>query len=87
MANAWRTVFTQAGKADFDFLYKKAIEWGEPKVPSAKQVSPVKNLLLVGAFISIFLAFFDLINFAFVHMNENSTEVIYLFIFNNNAKI
>ncbi|XP_050219204.1 xylose isomerase [Mercurialis annua] len=27
----------EAGKADFDMLEKKAIEWGEPKVPSAKQ--------------------------------------------------
>ncbi|XP_038699700.1 xylose isomerase [Tripterygium wilfordii] len=27
----------EAGKADFDFLEKKAMEWGEPKVPSAKQ--------------------------------------------------
>lgn len=28
----------QAGKADFELLEKKAMEWGEPKVPSAKQV-------------------------------------------------
>lgn len=28
----------QAGKADFETLEKKAMEWGEPKVPSAKQV-------------------------------------------------
>ncbi|GER52635.1 xylose isomerase family protein [Striga asiatica] len=27
----------EAGKADFDYLEKKAIEWGEPKVASAKQ--------------------------------------------------
>ncbi|KAL5699287.1 xylose isomerase [Ranunculus cassubicifolius] len=27
----------EAGKADFDLLEKKAMEWGEPKVPSAKQ--------------------------------------------------
>ncbi|KAL0552285.1 hypothetical protein IC582_011393 [Cucumis melo] len=27
----------EAGKADFEFLEKKALEWGEPKVPSAKQ--------------------------------------------------
>ncbi|KAK6942405.1 hypothetical protein RJ641_027782 [Dillenia turbinata] len=27
----------EAGKADFDLLEKKAKEWGEPKVPSAKQ--------------------------------------------------
>ncbi|MED6145441.1 hypothetical protein PIB30_025267 [Stylosanthes scabra] len=27
----------EAGKADFDFLEKKAKEWGEPKVASAKQ--------------------------------------------------
>ncbi|KAK6944252.1 hypothetical protein RJ641_025354, partial [Dillenia turbinata] len=27
----------EAGKADFDLLDKKAKEWGEPKVPSAKQ--------------------------------------------------
>ncbi|KAA8535486.1 hypothetical protein F0562_030489 [Nyssa sinensis] len=27
----------EAGKADFDMLEKKAMEWGEPKVPSAKQ--------------------------------------------------
>ncbi|PWA63674.1 Xylose isomerase [Artemisia annua] len=27
----------EAGKADFDLLEKKAIEWGEPKVPSGKQ--------------------------------------------------
>ena len=31
--------FPQAGKADFEFLEKKAIEWGEPKVPSGKQVN------------------------------------------------
>lgn len=31
-------VWTQAGKADFDYLEKKAIELGEPKVASAKQV-------------------------------------------------
>lgn len=29
----------QAGKADFEYLEKKAMEWGEPKVPSAKQVN------------------------------------------------
>lgn len=40
MANAWWLFFSQAGKADFDYLEKKAIEWGEPKVPSAKQVTP-----------------------------------------------
>lgn len=28
----------QAGKGDFEYLEKKAIEWGEPRVPSAKQV-------------------------------------------------
>lgn len=28
----------QAGKGDFEYLEKKAMEWGEPKVPSAKQV-------------------------------------------------
>lgn len=28
----------QAGKVDFETLEKKAMEWGEPKVPSAKQV-------------------------------------------------
>ncbi|KAH9806044.1 Xylose isomerase [Citrus sinensis] len=28
----------EAGKADFEMLEKKAMEWGEPKVPSAKQV-------------------------------------------------
>ncbi|KAI4367137.1 hypothetical protein MLD38_022907 [Melastoma candidum] len=27
----------EAGKADFETLEKKALEWGEPKVPSAKQ--------------------------------------------------
>ncbi|KAJ0091625.1 hypothetical protein Patl1_14349 [Pistacia atlantica] len=27
----------EAGKADFEYLEKKAMEWGEPKVPSAKQ--------------------------------------------------
>ena len=27
----------EAGKADFEYLEKKAIEWGEPTVPSAKQ--------------------------------------------------
>ncbi|KAI4375573.1 hypothetical protein MLD38_013427 [Melastoma candidum] len=27
----------EAGKADFETLEKKAMEWGEPKVPSAKQ--------------------------------------------------
>ncbi|TXG61022.1 hypothetical protein EZV62_012385 [Acer yangbiense] len=27
----------EAGKADFEMLEKKAMEWGEPKVPSAKQ--------------------------------------------------
>ncbi|CAO2823015.1 unnamed protein product [Amaranthus hypochondriacus] len=27
----------EAGKADFEFLEKKAMEWGEPKVPSGKQ--------------------------------------------------
>ncbi|XP_028791095.1 xylose isomerase-like [Neltuma alba] len=27
----------EAGKADFEFLEKKVMEWGEPKVPSAKQ--------------------------------------------------
>ncbi|KAK4777957.1 hypothetical protein SAY87_018144 [Trapa incisa] len=27
----------EAGKADFKMLEKKAMEWGEPKVPSAKQ--------------------------------------------------
>ncbi|MEI4856004.1 xylose isomerase, partial [Klebsiella pneumoniae] len=27
----------EAGKADFDLLEKAAMEWGEPKVPSAKQ--------------------------------------------------
>ncbi|PIA28595.1 hypothetical protein AQUCO_06800036v1 [Aquilegia coerulea] len=27
----------EAGKADFEILEKKAMEWGEPKVPSAKQ--------------------------------------------------
>ncbi|CAI9765748.1 unnamed protein product [Fraxinus pennsylvanica] len=29
----------EAGKADFDMLEKKAMEWGEPKVSSAKQAS------------------------------------------------
>lgn len=29
----------QAGKADFEYLEKKALEWGEPKVPSGKQVN------------------------------------------------
>lgn len=33
----WYT-FMQAGKGDFEMLEKKAMEWGEPKVPSAKQV-------------------------------------------------
>lgn len=28
----------QAGEANFELLEKKAIEWGEPNVPSAKQV-------------------------------------------------
>lgn len=28
----------EAGKADFEYLEKKAMEWGEPKIPSAKQV-------------------------------------------------
>lgn len=28
----------KAGKADFEMLEKKTIEWGEPRVPSAKQV-------------------------------------------------
>ncbi|KAI5348806.1 hypothetical protein L3X38_001693 [Prunus dulcis] len=27
----------EAGKGDFEYLEKKAIEWGEPRVPSAKQ--------------------------------------------------
>ena len=27
----------EAGKADFEYLEKKALEWGEPKVPSGKQ--------------------------------------------------
>ncbi|GAB2267461.1 hypothetical protein Dimus_002444 [Dionaea muscipula] len=27
----------EAGEADFEFLEKKVIEWGEPRVPSAKQ--------------------------------------------------
>ncbi|KAH9615192.1 hypothetical protein KSS87_022845 [Heliosperma pusillum] len=27
----------EAGKADFEYLEKKAIEWGEPRVPSGKQ--------------------------------------------------
>ncbi|THG12867.1 hypothetical protein TEA_007936 [Camellia sinensis var. sinensis] len=30
----------EAGKADFEQLEKKAMEWGEPKVPSAKQEWP-----------------------------------------------
>lgn len=29
----------QAGKADFETLEKKAMEWDEPSVPSGKQVS------------------------------------------------
>lgn len=29
----------EAGKADFNLLEKKVIEWGEPKVGSAKQVT------------------------------------------------
>jgi len=32
----------EAGKADFEFLEKKAMEWGEPRVPSAKQVKLLK---------------------------------------------
>lgn len=35
----------QAGKADFDLLEKKAIAWGEPKVGSAKQVTPILDCL------------------------------------------
>ncbi|CAL5328462.1 unnamed protein product [Camellia sinensis] len=43
----------EAGKADFEQLEKKAMEWGEPKVPSAKQrtrrddfsISTVENSL------------------------------------------
>ena len=35
----------EEGKADFEYLEKKAKEFGEPKVPSAKQVQ-VKNLFL-----------------------------------------
>lgn len=31
-------IFQQAGKADFELLEKKAMEWGEPTVASAKQV-------------------------------------------------
>lgn len=31
-------LFQQAGKADFELLEKKAMEWGEPTVASAKQV-------------------------------------------------
>lgn len=38
----------EEGKADFEYLEKKAKEFGEPKVPSAKQVQgfllQVKNL-------------------------------------------
>lgn len=37
---AKRSVLQQAGKADFELLEKKALEWGEPKVPSGKQVRP-----------------------------------------------
>lgn len=37
----------QAGKADFDLLEKKAIAWGEPKVGSAKQVTPILDCLRV----------------------------------------
>ena len=31
-------IFQQAGKGDFETLEKLAMKWGEPKVPSAKQV-------------------------------------------------
>lgn len=31
-------ILQQAGKADFEMLEKKAMEWGEPKVLSSKQV-------------------------------------------------
>lgn len=34
-------MWQQAGKADFEMLEKKAKEWGEPKVPSAKQVMQI----------------------------------------------
>jgi len=30
--------FKQAGKGDFETLEKKVLEWGEPTVPSGKQV-------------------------------------------------
>ena len=30
--------YLKAGKADFEYLERKVLEWGEPKVPSAKQV-------------------------------------------------
>lgn len=36
----------QAGKGDFEYLEKKAMEWGEPKVPSAKQVMQIIELCL-----------------------------------------
>jgi hypothetical protein len=31
--------FNQAGKGDFETLEKKVLEWGEPTVPSGKQVN------------------------------------------------
>jgi hypothetical protein len=34
----------QAGKGDFETLEKKVLEWGEPTVPSGKQVNGVINL-------------------------------------------
>ncbi|RAL50837.1 hypothetical protein DM860_015984 [Cuscuta australis] len=37
----------EAGKGDFEMLEKKAFEWGEPKVPSAKQ--ELAEMILQGA--------------------------------------
>lgn len=37
----------QAGKADFEYLEKKAIEWGEPKVPSGKQVLKILHFKFI----------------------------------------
>ncbi|KAK9059519.1 hypothetical protein SSX86_020223 [Deinandra increscens subsp. villosa] len=45
----------EVGNADFDLLEKKAMEWGEPQVPSGKQVS----VKLLPKICFIFSRFFD----------------------------
>ena len=45
----------QAGKGDFEYLEKKAMEWGEPKVPSAKQVFETFVYVTLCLYTSVFI--------------------------------